>query len=154
MLKCQTFIKVISGVTIIPFLLWNDSAWSQSRLRITRGICVKPIGRIVNSQMGRHICKGEQIYVTDNTSLICYLSQKVVRLQAGVYKTDSLCNPQEANTVPRCTLITPEGCPNRKGPNEENENAPFIIQPYGNILVNNRPTISWQTVPGATSYTV
>ncbi|MBD2452467.1 hypothetical protein H6G76_36315 [Nostoc sp. FACHB-152] len=65
-----------------------------------------------------------------------------------------MSNPQEANTSPRCTLITPEGCPNRKGPNEENENTPLIIQPYGNVLVNNRPTISWVAVPGATSYTV
>ncbi|BBD63182.1 hypothetical protein NIES2109_60320 (plasmid) [Nostoc sp. HK-01] len=138
---------------MIPLLSW-DSGWSQSQIRVTRGSCIKPIGRIVSSQKSRQFCKGEQINIINETLVICYSNQNFLRLQPGNYRTNSLCDPRQVKTAQRCTLLTKEGCPNRKGPGEGTENAPKIIQPYGKMLVDNRPSISWSAVPGANSYIV
>lgn len=144
-------LNFLAVVTIIPFVSRSNIAWSQTQSRVIRDSCIKPVGRIITSGKSRKICKGEQINLVNDSIILCYINAKILRLQAGIYKTDSIC--MATQVVQKCTPTSPEHCPNRKGP-DENENAPNIIQPYGKILINNRPLISWAAVPGATSYTV
>ncbi|MHC5916811.1 MAG: hypothetical protein ACYTXE_38875, partial [Nostoc sp.] len=51
------------------------------------------------------------------------------------------------------TPLNQNGCPVTKGSGEDQDSVK-LITPYGNILLNTRPTISWRPVKNATSYTV
>jgi hypothetical protein len=109
-----------------------------------------------NLQSGNLLCKGDRIYPNQNArvEILCYSNKKRFKIQQSSFlKIEDLCTPLQPSSARRCTPLTLNNCPTRKGPNG-NENAPKIIQPYGKILINNRPLISWSAVTGATSYTV
>ncbi|WP_256872010.1 hypothetical protein [Nostoc sp. TCL26-01] len=129
--------------------------------QLTKPHCIEPIGRIISAGdrylgSGSLLCPGDKIYPKEGATveLLCYSSKKYLELeQAGVFDVQNICKAVEVSSVRRCTPINRQSCPNRKGPGED-ENTPRIIQPYGQILIDNRPLISWSAVQGATSYSV
>jgi hypothetical protein len=128
---------------------------------LTKPDCIKPVGRIVSAgdrslESGSLLCPGDKISPRQGAKVevICYFSKQHLELeQAGVFDVQNICKPPEVSSVRRCTPINRQDCPNRKGPGEDDK-APSIIQPYGQILIENRPLISWSAVAGASSYSV
>ncbi|ABA24722.1 conserved hypothetical protein (plasmid) [Trichormus variabilis ATCC 29413] len=149
-MKIKNF-NLFSLITLLTLFFSNHESWGQTILKQDSNHCTKPIGRIVEAGKGRLICQNEKITLENESLFICYSDPKMLKLQPGVYIIDSICKGTQASR--KCTLLTTDVCPNRKGPNRR-ENAPNIIQPYGKMLINRRPLISWTAVPGATSYIV
>lgn len=148
--------KMLNYLLVTTFVILSFSdykVWGQDKSKSSTNNCAngKPIGRIVEAGKGKFICAKEEISLEKESLVICYLSQKFLKLQPGVYTADSICNVSRLER--RCTLLTTDVCPNRKGPDHEG-NAPNIIQPYGKAIIHRRPLISWTAVPGAISYIV
>jgi len=153
MMKKLVNIPIMVVGLFMPFLC-ESIVWElEAQSLIESGTCIKPIGRVINSIKSRQICEGDEIEVKDDALVVCYSNQKFIKLQSGMYKAASICTSSGTNTRRRCTPINRQDCPNRKGPGE-GDNAPSIIQPYGKMLIENRPLISWSAVAGATSYSV
>ncbi|BAB78317.1 hypothetical protein H6G49_29075 [Nostoc sp. PCC 7120 = FACHB-418] len=123
--------------------------------------CIEPIGRVISTgdrymRSGSLLCPTDQISPKqgEEVKVLCYSSREHLLVEAGSnFPVREICKPPAFSSVRKCTLLSPQDCPNRKGPNRR-ENAPNIIQPYGKVIINRRPLISWTAVPGATSYTV
>ncbi len=153
MMKKLVSLPIMLVGLFIPFLCESIVWGLEAQSLIASGSCIKPIGRVIKSLKSRQICEADEIEVNDNALVICYSNQKFINLQSGLYKAASICTSPETSTRRRCTPINRQDCPNRKGPGED-DNVPSIIQPYGHILIENRPLISWSAVAGATSYSV
>ena len=114
-----------------------------------------PIGRILNGdrnkQKGTLIFPGDRIHPElDKVKVLCYLNQKILLLgKGGVDDTPNKC--VGSAQIKQCIPNLENKCSNTRSVNQAKIS---ILKPYGNIILNPRPLISWQKVPGATSYTI
>ena len=120
-----------------------------------------PIGRIANGssqnyRRGQVVCSGAEIQAPDEVQFLCFLNGAVVPLTGeSIAVTAATCNAD--NTAPTSSAVrtcdrTGFGrilCFIPKGPEEQFQ----VITPDA-ISSNPRPTISWERVADAESYTV
>ena len=120
-----------------------------------------PIGRIAdgssqNYSRGQVICSGAEIQAPDEVQFLCFLNGAIVPLTGeSIIVTDATCSAE--NTAPTSSAVrtfdrTGFGrilCFIPKGPEEQ-----FQIVTPDAISNNPRPTISWERVADAESYTV
>lgn len=150
-------------VTIASIMLLSNSggALAQPQL-VAKRVCINEIGRIVSSgdrylAVGSEICLGDKINPSNGSTVkaVCYSSRQVLEFQqSAVFGVSGICTPPPVQAERRqCTPLNLDGCPKMKGPGEDQDSVK-LITPYGNILLNTRPTISWHPVKNATSYTV
>ena len=105
-------------------------------------------GYIITPDMGTYLYPGDQLLATNNSKILvqCNVDLSIVSVQGN----------QQINTCSqaKCT----EGlarCSRRGDTVAWNEQPiPYLITPRRSKLLNNRPLIRWQSVPGATSYTL
>lgn len=153
-------VKVVT-IALIMLLSNSGSALAQPKL-VAKRVCINELGRIVSDsdrylRAGSEICLGDKINPTNGSTVkaVCYSSRQVLEFQqSAVFGVSGICTqPQFQAERRQCTPLNQSGCPKMKGPGEEQDSLK-LISPYGNILLNTRPTISWHPVKNATSYTV
>lgn len=117
-----------------------------------------PLGRLESSSgqqvSTRIVCQGERpkLSAGKHYNFLCYATGNFLNsLGTGGWNLPG-CPPPSARRIP-CPTNSKVKCEPHKGPGED-PNAPVLITPYGNTLIDDRPLISWTPVPGATSYVV
>jgi len=150
-------------VTIASIMLLSNSLCVLAQPQVVaKRVCINQVGRIVSDSdrylaVGSEICLGDKINPANGSTVkaICYSSRQVLEFQqSAVFGVSGICTPPQVQAERRqCTPLNRHGCPKMKGPGEEQDSLK-LITPYGNILLNTRPTISWRPVKNATSYTV
>ena len=156
-------VSKVQVLTIALIMLLSNSgdALAQPKL-VARRVCINELGRIVSLgdrylAVGSEICLGDKINPANGSTVkaVCYSSRQVLEFQQGaVFGVSGICTPQQVQEKRRqCTPLNRNACPKMKGPSEDQDSLK-LITPYGNILLNTRPTISWHPVKNATSYTV
>ena len=120
-----------------------------------------PIGRIAdgssqNYRRGQVICSGAEIQAPDEVQFLCFLNGAVVPLTGeSIIVTAATCSAENtAVTAPAVRTCDRTGfgrilCFIPKGPEEQ-----FQVVTPDTISSNPRPTISWERVADAESYTV
>jgi hypothetical protein len=148
-------ISQLSPFTIILGSLFLNSSLALAQSQ-TLNSC-EPIGRVrassdPNFRVGSQLCVGQAKSFTNNrnVSLFCYWSAKTLSLFDISWHPD-IC-PLTKLVVP-CPDGSGENCSRDRGM-AKNPNNPKILTPYGNKLINGRPSFSWSRVPGATNYVV
>lgn len=148
-------------VSILFFLNWS-SAFSQTpspSIAKSKARCEQPVGRVINNK-DSHFAAGSLLCKTDllrpvygaKVEVLCYLNRKVLRLGSG--SISGQCFPLvEQQQFLQCNRYNRSKCPKRKGPTENN-NAPVLIAPYSNVILDTRPELLWTKVAGISSYKV
>jgi hypothetical protein len=159
--KKVCIVQVVAIVSIM--LLSNYNATLAQPKLVVRRVCIHQLlGRVVSQgdrylTAGNEICLGDRINPINGSTVkaICYRSRQILEFQQStVFGVSGVCMPPQSHAVRReCTPLNQNGCPLTKGPGEDQDSVK-LITPYGNILLNTRPTISWRPVKNATSYTV
>ena len=121
-----------------------------------------PIGRITtgssqNYRRGQVVCSGEEIREPNEVQFLCFLNRVVVPLTGqSVTVTPDTCSVESTAVVEPASYSTCDRtglgrilCFIPKGPNEQFQ----VITPDA-ISSNPRPTISWESIADAESYTV
>ena len=119
-----------------------------------------PIGRITNGssqnyRRGQVVCSGAEIQAPNEVQFLCFLNGVVVPLTGqSVTVTSNTCSVGSTAVTPTTTTCNRTGlgrvlCLIPKGPDEQFQ----VIAPSA-ISNNPRPTISWERVVDAESYTV
>ena len=148
---------LVSIPTLI--LLLASSAWGQERI-LLHNLCDEPSGRVYSTgdrflKTGRYLCLGERINPVNGSAVkvLCFLNRKILYLKQSTVFNTQICAPPPNEAV-QCSVLNIVPCPHDyKGPDDE-KNAPIVTSPYGSSIIDNRPEISWRSVPGADSYTV
>lgn len=144
---------------IAIFFDWFSAPPYQAATAGSRDSC-EPVGRVLNGRLlnfgaGSIVCKGDRLQVAKGgtAELLCFPSGQVLVLSTNTYLNDaSKCGRAIIKTSP-CAATRRRDCIKPKGPGEGN-NRPVLITPYGNTLLEDRPLLSWATVPGADVYIV
>lgn len=147
------------GSISILILLVTSSAWGQQRI-LLHNLCKEPSGRVYSTgdrflRSGRYLCQGERINPQNGSAVkvLCFLNRKILYLKQSTIFNAQIC-ASPPNEAVQCSVLNIVPCPHDyKGPDEE-KNLPIVTSPYGSSIINNRPEISWRSVPGADSYTV
>lgn len=119
-----------------------------------------PIGRISdgssqNYRRGQVVCSGSEIREPSNVQFLCFLNGIVVPLTGeSITVTADTCRVERTSGIPTTATCDRTGlgsvlCLISKGPEEQFQ----VITPNA-ISSNPRPTISWESVEDAESYTV
>lgn len=119
-----------------------------------------PIGRITNGssqnyRRGQVVCSGAEIQAPDEVQFLCFLNGVVVPLTGqSVTVTADTCNVESTAAMPTTRTCNRTGlgrvlCLIPKGPDEQ-----FQVLAPNAVSSNPRPTISWERVADAESYTV
>jgi hypothetical protein len=153
----RRFTTFVSIPTLI--LLLASSVWGQERI-LLHNLCKEPSGRVYSTgdrflKTGRYLCLGERINPVNGSAVkvLCFLNRKILYLKQSTVFNTQICAPPPNEGV-QCSVLNIVPCPHDyKGPDDE-KNAPIVTSPYGSSIIDNRPEISWRSVPGADSYTV
>ncbi len=149
---------------LILLLLDFNSAWGQKQSTATRHSAqqrtCEPVGRVLSAgdrtlKLGSLLCIGDQLQPINKGTVVilCYLNQKILQLKQGsISDAPNKCVPLPTQAA-RCTPFASNNCPKPKGPGED-RNTPVLISPYSSAILDPRPSLSWFSVNGATSYTV
>lgn len=116
-----------------------------------------PIGRVLRANnktlVGALICQGQRVQglVQQGNAILCFVTNGISPFM------DSPVNCAKSKTVkqPKMHLcVTPQGgkCYRNKGIGTAQ--TPRILSPYGRVIRNQRPNVTWQAVPEATSYQI
>ena len=119
-----------------------------------------PIGRIINGssqnyRRGQVICSGAEVQEPDEVQFLCFLNGIVVPLtESSITVTADTCSVESTAVNPTTSTCDRTGlgrvlCFIPKGPEEQFQ----VIAPNA-VSSNPRPTISWERVTDAESYTV
>ena len=119
-----------------------------------------PIGRIAdgssqNYRRGQVVCSGSEIHEPSNVQFLCFLNSAMVPLTGrSVTVTADTCSVESTAVAPTVNTCNRTGlgrvlCFIPKGPEEQ-----FQVITPNSISSNPRPTISWERVADAESYTV
>ncbi len=106
------------------------------------------------ADFGNTLSPNDQLEIGTNSSATIYcsdLSEWTIE-QPGTYWLYDGCSPGE----PTLKLPNSNNDTRRPGGIKEQalQNIPYIISPRNTSILNNQPTIRWNTVPGATQYKV
>lgn len=94
------------------------------------------IGKITGPK-SKEVCYGLTWGIRDSAKMLCYSTLELVSLING--KWAKPCQPVESKRQAGDTRGT-------------EVNAFRVLQPYGSVTVHPRPTISWEPLPGVSSY--
>lgn len=139
--------KQTTLILLASQIIWPASAVAQSQPK--EETC-EPIGRILKSSqqnlVGKLLCSGDQIVSQISSSFVlCYFNP-----------SEQQCRPKKQprnSSNKECPLPSSSFCNRRKGGNGTAQ-TPRIITPYGRMLLESRPTISWFPVPNGTKYQI
>ncbi|MEO0704131.1 MAG: hypothetical protein AAF050_00400 [Cyanobacteria bacterium J06649_5] len=149
--------KLLLGLPALVFFYAFGSTLPASAQ--TLPVC-DPIGRIAdgssqNYRRGQVVCSGSEIREPNDVQFLCFLNGIVVPLTGqSVTVTADTCSVENTAAIPTTSTCNRTGlgrvlCLIPKGPDEQFQ----IITP--NVISSNpRPTISWERVADAESYTV
>jgi len=116
-------------------------------------VVAKVISGDINWTPQSKLCKNDKIHPVRGrkVEIFCYSHGKLL------YLTDSTvsehCLPLSQRRFENCTLKNGYTCVTPKGPGSD-ENIPTLITPYGVVILNTNPILSWSATPEATSYMV
>lgn len=109
-------------------------------------------GRVIRPTTGTRVYPGDQLLAVNGAQVLvqCAADLKTWSAKAG---EKSLNRCPEAAEQAECTPGTYK-CPHRGDVIAWLEGIPYIISPRRTAILNDKPTLHWNAVPGATSYTV
>jgi hypothetical protein len=155
------FKKIEIGVIILGLILANGSVsrvLGQEIMRTTRqaeALC-EPIAKVISGDIRYQpltkLCSGDRVSAANGrkVKILCYSRGKIIDIPSDII--DKQCLPLDANERRGCNVLEGGKCGIFKGPDEENK--PSKITPYGVVIKNVRPTLSWSKTKGATNYIV
>ena len=137
------------------FLLASLLRQSVAEEKTTNRVSCEPVGRILsrgflNFASGSLLCKGDRLQVVNATKaeLLCFSNGRIVTVTDNLKDASKCDSSVERRGLWRCIAeFIPRSC-------VLPSNKPVLLSPYGYILINNRPFLSWQPVVKATSYIV
>ncbi len=166
--------RVLRSIVLTLMLVVTDRAIAYPRestatlaVKVSSDTCV-PVGRLISVQ-GQVQLKRTGWSVYHPTAVGARLCLRdLLQLAKGAKAIVKCAEPaQNPWTVPEGTWGVGNGCreprerrytlPGPISPTRRIETAariPYIISPYSTSLLNDKPKLRWQVVPGATSYTV
>lgn len=97
---------------------------------------------------------GDVLDRSDELLLGTGASAKVICNNLSVWELQGDSANRVSDGCPSGILTTPRPNSPRVAPRAPNETIPYIISPRNTALLNNRPILRWNAVPGATRYTV
>lgn len=120
-----------------------------------RGKC-NPVGRVLsvgdkNLVAGRLLCEGDRLNPLPgkNVQVLCFLQSRVLSF-VGLKSLASKCQPPQTG-IRRCPGNSNSICWKPRG---DGDSAIRLKQPYGSLIADNRPSLSWTPASGATHYLV
>lgn len=144
------FIKVFLLV-----LFFYAQTITPSGSQASRSNC-KPVGRILNSGdrnlvAGSLLCEGDRLnpLLGKNVQVLCFWQSQVLNF-IGFTSLASKCQPPQTG-IRRCPGDSNSICWKPRG---DADSAIRLKQPYGSLIADNRPSLSWTPVSGATHYLV
>jgi hypothetical protein len=153
--------KLQVGAIISILILTNLSinrGWGQQVVRLSsqEGFSCEPVAKVISGdiyyQPLSKLCKEDKVSAANGgrVKIFCYLRGKILEIPSDI--VGKHCLPLSNTERRGCTLLDGRNCINPKGPDEENK--PNKITPYGVVIKNPRPTLSWSSTKTATSYNV
>lgn len=157
-MKNWLYTSAASIVAILTNLL--SAADPQFQALGQQSVYCKPIGLVLSSgdrrfKLGNTLCQGDRVNTLPGgkVSVFCIANGRTLKLSGLSLDFTRMCTTGESRIQQRfCNVQNTINCPKTKGPGEENR--PVLISPYSRILLDRRPTLTWNTVEGAISYTV
>ena len=157
------------SISLVLSLMLTATDWLTATLarEVSNDTC-SPVGRLINVQgkvelkrkwwleyqpttVGAVLCLGDLLRPAKEAKVIVQcadLNQNPWNVPAGVPSGAAMgCRPPEEPIHTITGPITPTRDPLAR-------RIPYIISPNSTWLLNNKPQLRWQAVPGATSYTV
>ncbi|MGF1988827.1 MAG: hypothetical protein RMY62_013295 [Nostoc sp. ZfuVER08] len=150
--------KLQVGVIISTLFLINfGNVWGQQVVRVTsqKRLC-EPIAKVISGDIRYQpltkLCQEDKVNAANGriVKIFCYARGTILEISSG--SVGKHCSPLSNRERRGCTMLSGRNCINPKGPNEEN--APSLITPYGVVIMNPHPILSWSTTSTATSYLV
>lgn len=155
------FKKIQIGAVILGLVLVNvtvSRVWGQELVRANRQskVSCEPIAKVISGDI-RHqpltkLCSEDRVRTANGgkVKIFCYPRGKILDISSDV--VGKQCLPLKVNEGRGCNVLQGRSCVIPKGPEEENK--PTKITPYGAVINQERPTISWSKPKGATDYVV
>ncbi|MBU7583815.1 MAG: hypothetical protein KAF91_13045 [Nostoc sp. TH1S01] len=146
------------GAVVSIFSLINvGDAWSQQIVKtISQDKSCDFIAKVISGDV-RHqpltkLCQEDEVKSANGSrvKIFCYPRGSVLEVPNG--SVGKHCSPLSNIERRGCTTVARRNCINPKG--TEEENLPRLINPYGVVIVNPRPLLSWSSIKTATSYNV
>lgn len=153
-------IREVLVINLVTTLLFVCNCSSVSAQHNPASIKCEPIGRILNAG-DRNKKKGSRLCPKDNlkprkgqkVKVLCYVNRKVLELGEGaVDDSPDKCVESSVQELRQCTPQNRSKCPSTRV--ERTSKEPKIISPYGKFVLDPRLSISWRSIPEATSYMV
>ncbi|BAY73302.1 hypothetical protein NIES23_61300 (plasmid) [Trichormus variabilis NIES-23] len=147
----------ITSVLILMSLNMNPG-WGQPRAKLDskKDSACKPIAKVISGdsryQPSTKLCSEDRVSAVngERVKILCYPRGKIIDILSDV--VGKQCQPLKANEGRGCNVLQGRSCVIPKGPEEENK--PTKVTPYGVVINQERPTISWSKAKGATDYVV
>jgi len=108
-------------------------------------------GRVISPKAGTRVYPEDKLVAANGAQVIVQCADLSTLLVegSGENQLNGCASPEEA----QCTPGTYK-CPYRKPISLNDSSIPYIISPRRTNLLNDKPTLRWNSVAGATSYTV
>lgn len=108
-------------------------------------------GQVIRPKTGTRLYPGDKLLTANGAQVLIQCTDLTTRsVQAGENQLNSCPNATEQA---ECTPGTYK-CPHRGDRIAWTDGIPYIINPRRTALLNDKPTLRWNPVPGAKSYTV
>jgi hypothetical protein len=149
-------IQVTAIASTLLFSNWGASGQTQpiATQNSQSGRC-EPIAKIIQGDrywpnMSK-VCKKAKINPEPGSTVevFCYLRGNILQVSGGTI--GAKCLPSKRTRG--CNVQAENSCLNVKSPDDD-PGTPTLITPYGVVIINPRPMLSWATTPEARSYIV
>ncbi|MBD2505232.1 hypothetical protein [Anabaena azotica] len=142
---------ILVNVSVIP-------VWGQNVVRATRQVkaACEPTAKVISGDIYHQpltkLCSEDRVNAANGrkVKILCYARGIIIDIPTDV--VGKHCLPLQTNEGRGCNVLEGRNCVIPKGPDEENK--PSKITPYGVVINNVRPTLSWLRTNGATNYIV
>ena len=150
--------KILSLVMGLALIVGIRDQVKAAPVNLSQTFGCAPIGRVLGTgdqqyPSGSLLCAGAKLRPQQGTvKFICYSSNQVLTLTTGkVWDVDKACGDPTTQTLP-CSAQMRRSCLQvRGGRRQEN---PELLRPYGQIVLNPRPALSWRAISEADHYVV
>ncbi|BAZ33796.1 hypothetical protein NIES4074_63100 (plasmid) [Cylindrospermum sp. NIES-4074] len=153
--------KIWIGVIISGLILANVSVSRGQQQQVVRtnrqaASSCEPIAKVISGDIRYQpltkLCSEDRVSAANGgkVKILCYPRGKIMDIPSDV--VGKQCFPLAANEGRGCNVLQGRKCRIFKGPDEENK--PSKITPYGVVINNSRPILSWTKTKGATDYIV
>ncbi len=147
---------LIKQAAVVLVALYCNQVTALANNLVGKTKCVS-IGKLALSSAQKvstqTLCQGERpaLIPGQRYQFLCYSTTGIFNLIGAKATALPGCAPPAARRI-SCPTDTQASC-TRKGP-EESPNSPQMITPYGKVLMETRPRLSWMPTPGAREYIV